>query len=140
MRPPSNAARYPSRPALPPLAVTLGDPAGIGPDITLMSWRGREAHRLQPFVVYGSAEVLRERAAVLGLDVPIVPVKDMEQAAQRFPEALPVLQPVARKHAGARGDAAGQDAEIIAAIEDATHAALTGAALALVTNPIAKKS
>jgi 4-hydroxythreonine-4-phosphate dehydrogenase len=122
------------------MAVTLGDPAGIGPDITLMSWRAREAHGLLPFAVYGAAQILRERAGALGLEVPVVSIRDLEDAAQRFPEALPVIQPAARK--GGRGprNAAGPDAHIVAAIEDATHAALTGAALALVTNPIAKRS
>ncbi|MEL6872761.1 MAG: 4-hydroxythreonine-4-phosphate dehydrogenase, partial [Pseudomonadota bacterium] len=39
-----------------PLALTLGDPAGIGPDITLAAWRGRDEHKLDPFVVVGDAD------------------------------------------------------------------------------------
>ncbi|MEL7303206.1 MAG: 4-hydroxythreonine-4-phosphate dehydrogenase, partial [Pseudomonadota bacterium] len=45
-----------------PLALTLGDPAGIGPDITLAAWRGRDEHKLDPFVVVGDADALRARA------------------------------------------------------------------------------
>jgi 4-hydroxythreonine-4-phosphate dehydrogenase len=55
----------------PPIAVTLGDPAGIGPDITLLSWLAREALALGPFAVYGAAEVLQERARTLGLHVAV---------------------------------------------------------------------
>jgi 4-hydroxythreonine-4-phosphate dehydrogenase len=117
--------------------VTLGDPAGIGPDITLLSWRAREGRGLPPFAVYGGAEALSERARTLGLHVPIVAIRHIDEAAQCFSDALPVVQPVTRK--GARR-AADRDAAIVAAIEAAAIAALTGAALALVTNPIAKKS
>src|SRR5262245_14737122 len=133
MRLPSPAARPPTRisppPLTPPLAVTLGDPAGIGPDITLLSWRARGANDLLPFAVYGAADVLRERARVLGLDVPIVAIRHLGEAPQRFADALPVLQPVARRGAGTPAD---QDAAIVAAIEAGTTAALTGEALALV--------
>src|SRR5262245_36851544 len=141
MRLSSTAAPSRIRTPPPPMAVTLGDPAGIGPDITLMSWCAREAHGLFPFAVYGNVQVLRARARALGLEVPIVSICHIEEAAQRFSKALPVIHPVAGKDASVpRGAASDQDDEIVAAIEDATNAALTGAALALVTNPIAKKS
>jgi 4-hydroxythreonine-4-phosphate dehydrogenase len=119
----------------PPVAVTLGDPDGIGPDITLFGWRAREACGLLPFAVYGDADVLRQRARTLGLDVPVAAVAHPEEAAPLFSRALPVVS--ARGRRAADGDA---DAAIVAAIEDATAAALTGSALALVTNPIAKRS
>jgi 4-hydroxythreonine-4-phosphate dehydrogenase len=121
----------------PPVAVTLGDPDGIGPDITLFGWHARKACALPPFAVYGDARVLRERARTLGLDVPVAAVAHPEEAAQLFPRALPVVPAAARGRRAADGDA---DTAIVAAIEDAAAAALTGAALALVTNPIAKKS
>src|SRR5262245_703457 len=133
---PLSAARLPAAPLL-PIAVTMGDPKGIGPDITLVSWRARAAHLLHPFAVYGDPHVLRDRARALGLAVPVVAVARLEEAAGRFGEALPVLEPRA---AGGRGAAQDDDAAIVAAIEAATQAVLDGAALALVTNPIAKKS
>jgi 4-hydroxythreonine-4-phosphate dehydrogenase len=137
MRLPHTAARSRTRNASPPIAVTLGDPAGIGPDVTLLSWRDREANGLLPFAVYGTADVLSERARALGLKIPIAPIRHIEEAAHCFPDAVPVLQPATRRHTKS---SAGPDAAIVAAIETATTAALTGAALALVTNPIAKKS
>jgi 4-hydroxythreonine-4-phosphate dehydrogenase len=136
MRLPStaSAARRVEAPA-PPIAVTLGDPAGIGPDITLMGWRVRAARALPPFAVYGGADVLRARARALGLDVAIAVIEHISEAARLFTHALPVVQP-----AGSARAAADPDAGIVAAIEAATAATMSGAALALVTNPIAKKS
>ncbi|NJL50285.1 MAG: 4-hydroxythreonine-4-phosphate dehydrogenase, partial [Blastochloris sp.] len=49
--------------ALTPLALTLGEPAGIGPDITLRAWAERKELRLPPFMVIGDPEALSARAA-----------------------------------------------------------------------------
>ena len=118
-------------PAL-PLAVTMGDPAGIGPDITLASWQARRQHALPPFAVYGDEKALEHRARALGLNIPITSIASIRDASRVFADALPVLRP-----ATAVG---GTDDAIVAAIEDATAAVAGGEALALVTNPIAKKS
>jgi 4-hydroxythreonine-4-phosphate dehydrogenase len=122
---------------LPPIAVTMGDPAGIGPDIALQGWRVREAHALHPFAVYGDVDTLRDRARALGLEVPLVAIDRLGRAAPLFAEALPVVRPTAATAGCPERDT---DAAIVAAIEDAAAAALSGAALALVTNPIAKRS
>ncbi|HEY5829705.1 MAG TPA: hypothetical protein VIV01_15200, partial [Hyphomicrobiaceae bacterium] len=51
---------------LPPIAVTMGDPAGIGPDITLMSWHQRVRLGLPAFVLYADPDAVRARARELG--------------------------------------------------------------------------
>jgi 4-hydroxythreonine-4-phosphate dehydrogenase len=107
-----------------PLAVTMGDPAGIGPDVILASWHERERHALGPFVVYGDPEILRQRARNLGLDVPVAPIAALADAGRVFADALPMYS----------------TATIVGAIEEATAAVAGGEALALVTGPIAKKS
>jgi 4-hydroxythreonine-4-phosphate dehydrogenase len=76
---------------------------------------------------------MRKRARALGLDVPIVSIASLRDAGRFFPDAFPVL------HLGGRGSDEA-DAAVVASIENATDAVLTGEALALVTNPIAKKS
>lgn len=116
-----------------PLVVTMGDPDGIGPDIILASWHARAKQQLPAFAVLGDAVTLKNRARSLGLDVPLASLASLETTSRVFADALPVL------HSGAQkpNDA---DAAIVAAIESATDAVLTGQALALVTNPIAKKS
>jgi 4-hydroxythreonine-4-phosphate dehydrogenase len=117
----------------PPLAVTIGDPAGIGPDITLASWLQRASLQLPPFVVVGDPDVLADRAVRLSLAVPIESVADFEAGRATFAEALPVL-PV--RGAGVGGD----KAMIVAAIEEATAAVLERRALGMVTNPITKSA
>ena len=74
-----------------PLALTLGDPAGIGPDITLLAWQSRARDRIPPFALLGDPGVLADRAAALGLSVPIEAVERVEVAPARFANALPVL-------------------------------------------------
>ena len=125
-------------PPLPPIAVTLGDPKGIGPDITLASWCAREAHGLHPFAVYGDPDVLRDRARALGLKVPVAVIADLREASERFAGALPVAALCPLRRSSAPGET--EDEVIVASIEAAADAALGGSALALVTNPIAKKS
>ena len=110
--------------------MTMGDPAGIGPDITLASWLERTSLALPPFVLLGDPDVLARRAGQLNLAVPIESVADFEAGRAAFAEALPVL-PV-------RG--AGEQTMIVAAIEQATLAALERRALAMVTNPITKSA
>jgi 4-hydroxythreonine-4-phosphate dehydrogenase len=113
----------------------MGDPAGIGPDITLTAWSERARHALPPFVLYGDPGVLAERARTLGLAVPIRPVAGATEAAAAFAAALPVW-PVPIAQPGIEAS----DAAVVAAIEAATAAVVLGDALALVTNPIVKRS
>jgi 4-hydroxythreonine-4-phosphate dehydrogenase len=118
-----------------PLAVSMGDPAGIGPDIALMSWHERQRLALPPFVLYGDPDVLAQRARTLGLAVPIAVVAKLAECAAAFPFALPVWPVpigVARTNAA--------DAAVVAAIEAAVAAVAVGEALALVTNPIVKRT
>ena len=122
-----------------PLALTMGDPAGIGPDCTLSAWVRREELALPPFVVVGDPDLFSTRAHVLGIDAPIVQVSGPEDAADCFSHALPVY-PVLLSTLIAPGvpDEASAPT-IIEAIEVAfgwTRDRRTGG---LVTNPINKK-
>src|SRR5688572_547249 len=74
----------------PSIAVTLGEPAGIGPDITLKVWRDRKAHRLRPFYLIGDPDFLARRARRLDLDVPIEVVEPAD-AGDAFASHLPVV-------------------------------------------------
>ena len=57
-----------------PLALTLGEPAGIGPDIALAVWRRRAELDLPPFYLIADPDFIRRRAERLGLEVPIATV------------------------------------------------------------------
>jgi 4-hydroxythreonine-4-phosphate dehydrogenase len=121
-----------------PLALTLGDPAGIAPDITLLAWLAREAEFVPPFVLLGNAEALAARADRLKLEVPIETVADTTEAARRFAAALPVL-PVSLERAVVPGrpDAANAGA-VQRSIEHAVGLVQAHAARAVVTNPLSK--
>jgi len=54
-----------------PLALTQGDPAGIGPEIALKAWMRRTAADLPPFVVLGDPAFFQRAAAALDLAVPV---------------------------------------------------------------------
>lgn len=122
--------------AVRPLALTLGEPAGIGPDLALAAWAGRAAERLPPFFVLGDAVFLTRRAALLGLSIPIARVAP-EDAAATFPTALPVVD--VGSVVGEPGRPTVGDAHVvIGAIERAVEEVRLGRAAAVVTNPIHK--
>ena len=121
-----------------PLALTLGDPAGIGLDITLLAWQARKRAAIPPFVLLGDADVLAARARKLGLDVPIGELGDASEAPAVFRDALPVLPVnVAGKVIAGHPDQAAVPA-VRESIEHAVALVRQGAARAIVTNPISK--
>lgn len=122
---------------LPPLALTMGDPAGIGPDVTLALWVSRGRHSLPPFLYIGDAGILLDRAAHLGLDIGVVSATP-ETARGHFSKAIPVLAhdcalPAVPGQPDARNAAA-----VTGAIETAVSLTMAGRTSAVVTNPIAK--
>jgi 4-hydroxythreonine-4-phosphate dehydrogenase len=121
----------------PPLALTLGEAAGIGPDITLLAWSRRRELGLPPFYLLGDPDLMARRAARLGLDVPIATVTPAT-AADAFAAALPVVA-LDNRTAGVPGrpDVSSAPAAI-EAIRRAVADVLGGRAAAVVTNPIAK--
>ncbi len=121
-----------------PLAVSLGDPAGIGPDIVLGAWQRRAESSLPAFYVIGDVSVLTERARLLGMAVPVEPVSP-EDAPAAWPDSLPVVATKA-KAPGVAGQADTANARsTIEAIEMGVDHTLGGQAAGLVTCPIAKK-
>lgn len=120
-----------------PLALTQGDPAGIGPDLALAAWFNRREYGLAPFLYIGDPEVLSARARLLELDVPISET-DAAGALASFDTSLPVY-PVAAGALVAPGEPhAATAGGTIAAIEKAVAFAFDGRVAAVVTNPIAK--
>src|SRR5271155_198966 len=73
-----------------PLALTSGEPAGIGPDITLKAWLRRDELKLPAFYWLGDAASLSRRTKALGLNVTLAEVRP-EDAADTFAHALPVV-------------------------------------------------
>ena len=126
----------PSRSSI-PLALTQGDPAGIGPDITLAAWLRRGELGLPPFLFLGDAGVLAARASQLGLNVPLNEA-DPATACDVFRDALPILSIEAGMDVVAGQPHVGTAKGTIAAIEKAVSLSMNGETSAVVTNPIAK--
>jgi 4-hydroxythreonine-4-phosphate dehydrogenase len=120
----------------PPLALTLGEPAGIGPDLTLAIWAKRRELAAPAFYVLGDAALLRRRADALGLAVPVVECGPAD-AVQTFDRSLPVVTVAASFAEPGRPDETSATVAV-AAIRAAVADVLAGRAAAVVTNPIAK--
>jgi 4-hydroxythreonine-4-phosphate dehydrogenase len=120
-----------------PLALTLGEPAGIGPDLALMVWRRRAEFGVPPFYVIGDPVFLGKRASRLGLDIPIIRTTPNDVVAA-FASSLPVvpIDVVANTEPGLPDHASAPAA--IASIRGAVADVMSGNAAAVVTNPIAK--
>lgn len=128
----------PRPPAEAPLAVTMGDPAGIGAEIILKAWLRRGEDALAPFVVFADADLMASRARFLSMSVPIATVSSPIEALDVFPVALPVLPvPLAASATPGRPDSANA-AATIAAIEHAVRSLRGAKTRAVVTAPIAK--
>jgi 4-hydroxythreonine-4-phosphate dehydrogenase len=120
-----------------PLALTLGEPAGIGPDITLAAWQRREEFALPPFYLLADPDFLARRAHRLGLNIPIR-VVEPDAAVKTFASALPVVALGERVTAepGVPDQSSGPAA--ISSIRRAVADVFAGRAHAVVTNPVAK--
>jgi len=124
-----------------PAAVTMGDPAGIGSDIAILSWLKRAERECPPFFVIGDAAVFQDRAGTLRAAgrCPVETIANPAGAQAVFARALPVL-PLASpaKPAVAGPPSAANAPAIVASIEQAVALTLAGEASAVVTAPIAK--
>jgi 4-hydroxythreonine-4-phosphate dehydrogenase len=120
-----------------PLALTLGEPAGIGPDLAVAVWRRRAELDLPRFYLIADPDFIRRRAERLNLEVPIATVTPAAAAAA-FPSALPVVDlDVAVSAEPGRPDRSSAPAAI-ASLRRAVADVLSGAAAAVVTSPVAK--
>jgi len=116
-----------------PLAITMGDPAGIGPEIVAKSWAVRALRSLPHFALVGDPAAVRRVWSG-----PVEAINDLDQAAAVFDRALPVLTigdagpvtPGTPEVGGARA--------ALQALERSIALVRSGAARALVTGPVSK--
>jgi 4-hydroxythreonine-4-phosphate dehydrogenase len=120
-----------------PLALTIGEPAGIGPDITIEAWLRRNELKLPAFYLLGDREFISHRAKALGLNLKIADVS-AEETLEAFADALPIVATghLASARPGQPDDTSAGAA--IASIRQAVGDVVAGRASAIVTNPIAK--
>lgn len=116
-----------------PIAIALGDPAGIGPEVTAKSWMARKAEKLAPFFAVGD-----ERSLAAVWDGPVIRIDDPADAVGAFDRGLPLVNiedggTITPGHPDVEGARCSLDA-----LELASGLARSGAACALVTGPVSK--
>ena len=112
-----------------PFALSMGDPAGIGPEITIKAWQALRASPEHAFAVIAPAAIFAQ--------TPHRIISEISEAKDGFSEALPILEIDATLSEAGEPSAANASA-IIESIEQAVSLCLSGHADGLITNPIAK--
>ena len=119
------------------LAVSLGDPAGIGPECIVGAWLNREAEKLPAFFVVHGAGVLEAAAKATGHPVPVTRIDDPADCEQVFGEAMPVLGTHDAPYRPGAPEMPGAELAL-ASLTEATAMACQKRADGIVTCPIAK--
>ncbi|MCW3798676.1 4-hydroxythreonine-4-phosphate dehydrogenase PdxA [Sphingomonas sp. BN140010] len=121
-------------PLLLPLAVSLGDPAGVGPEVVAKCWDGRRALGLPPFVAVGDPRSLTQV-----WDGDIAVIDDPRHAADAFAHGLPLLAvPAAGSSVPGCPTMAGAHCSLDS-LELAVGLARSGSVAAVVTGPVSKQ-
>jgi len=120
-----------------PLAITAGEPAGIGPTLVAKLWQKRKELDLPPFLFVGPKDIFQQH----GLDIPVTCIKQPDtKTASIFKTSLPVIDlpldgPITLGEINPR-----HASMVIQSIKTATALALKGDVAGIVTNPIQKAS
>jgi len=120
-----------------PIAVTMGEPAGIGGEIACIAWT-RHAAELPPLVLIDDPDRIAKLADAIGCPVSIETVSAAADAVAIWPDALPVL-PLALPEPVEPGRINPANAPaVIQSIDRAIEMVANGDAAAILTNPIQK--
>ncbi len=122
------------------IALTAGEPAGIGPEITAKAWNALRGEPGAAFFLIGDADYLQARATAADIAISVTRIAAPREARGIFAGALPVLHRPLKHHPAPGHIDHGNAAAVIAVIDAAAEFALAGAAAAMVTNPIQKES
>ena len=123
-----------ARAPISPIAISLGDPAGVGPEVIAKCWDHRRDFGLPPFVAIGDG---RSVSAVW--DGPIEVVDDPRQADAAFDHALPLIHVSAADEAVPGHPSVSGAHCSLDALELAVGLARSGSAAAVVTGPVSKE-
>ena len=121
-----------------PLALSLGDPAGVGPELIAAVWH-QHRDALPPFYLWGGADILRAAAVARGLDVAVETVASAQDAAAIFARALPVIGNVDGDYTPGIPSASGAQIAL-QSLSQATDAAIGNDASGVVTAPVSKEA
>ena len=130
-----------------PLAVTMGEPAGVGTEVTLKAYRrfaDLPPGRGPVFFLIDDPVRVEKVVRLVGLDLALATIEHPRDAEAVFPRALPILPletaPPALLHVEPGSPSGATAAAVMGSIEQAVALALEGAAGGVVTSPIQKKT
>jgi 4-hydroxythreonine-4-phosphate dehydrogenase len=124
--------------AVAPLAVTMGDPAGIGLEIAVKAWAGRASRPVPRFALYADPAAVTACASRFGVPLAVAEVASPRAAAAAFDTALPIVAVTLAELPKPGKPSSRNAAAVVEAIDRAAAAVVSGEAGGLVTNPIAK--
>ncbi len=122
-----------------PLAISLGDPAGVGPELIAAAWAQRNERNLAPFFCVGGHNILAAAAKACQLSIELKRIGHPGEALDAFPGALPVLGDLDCAYSPGSPDLTSAQVAL-ASLTEATWLAKSGYAAGLVTGPIAKSN
>ncbi len=125
-------------PASDMLGLTMGEPAGIAPDITIAAWR-KLAGSTNRFFLIGDGNAISKRAELLGVDCPVALIGNPDEAHEKFANALPVLHEPLPDAVNCGQITRGNAELVLASIKRAVELVCAGRIGGMVTNPIHKK-
>ena len=122
-----------------PLALTIGDPSGIGPEIAMLAFLRRQKSHVPPFLLIADPDQLKRRAQSLNMDIAMEP-SSARAALDDFARGVLPILPLGNFQAEQPGiPTTANAAGTVEAIERAVDMVVKGELSALVTCPIAKK-
>lgn len=116
-----------------PLILSMGDPAGIGPEITAKAWAALRSDPRHSFALIAPPEIFKD---LVFKDCPVTIIQDIAQTREVFSKALPVI--ALSQTVTLQKPCPSNAAAITASIEHGVDLCLSGQAAGLITNPIAK--
>lgn len=117
-----------------PLAVTMGEPAGVGPELIARLWRDRKPLCLPPFFLVGAQQAI----GTVDPDLPMQSISDVGECGPVFDDCLPVLDIPLAEPVTLGTPSVANGAAVVSALDRACELTLAGDAGAIVTAPIHK--
>ncbi len=126
----------------PLIGITMGDPAGIGPEVTVKALQDQSVHAVSRPIVFGTVQILEDLSRLLDADLDFEAITSLDSLDSITTEHIPVIEcseldPAAVKTGEVSAECGKAAADYI---ETAIQAALAGQIDATTTGPIHKKA
>jgi 4-hydroxythreonine-4-phosphate dehydrogenase len=123
---------------LPRIGITVGDPGGIGPEVTLKALTSKNTLPEAHYILFGSSFLIEEEKKALGIELDIQPLNKIENSDSHWLSLLEIGNPLKALKKGTSSRENGEASFLF--FKEAVNAANNGKIHSLVTAPISKKS